>query len=300
MPPARAAMPCRRCMACRSPSRSTSTWPARRPTTASSRSRTSIAKEDSPVVANLKHAGAIIIGRTNAPAFSMRIFSDNALHGRTLNPLDPTVTPGGSSGGAGAATATGIGCIAHGNDIGGSVRIPAYCNGVVGLRTGFAPHPVLQRDRSQCRPADRRRADGGAGPAHPHRARRAAGARGDGARRPARLALERRADAGRAARAADQGRAGAGIPRLQDASRRRPPRCARPASTCRPRAMSSRRSCRPTSSAASSCGTRSSPPNRMPACGPTCRRWAIPTASPRCAPGSTSTSRSISRPIWAR
>ena len=100
-----------------------------------------IANEDSPVVANLKHAGAIIVGRTNAPAFSMRIFSDNALHGRTLNPRDPSVTPGGSSGGAGAAIATGIGPIAHGNDIGGSVRIPAYCNGVVGLRTGFARIP---------------------------------------------------------------------------------------------------------------------------------------------------------------
>lgn len=100
-----------------------------------------VAQEDSPVVANLRHAGAIIIGRTNAPAFSMRIFSDNALHGRTLNPRDPSVTPGGSSGGAGAATATGIGTIAHGNDIGGSVRIPAYCNGVVGLRTGFARIP---------------------------------------------------------------------------------------------------------------------------------------------------------------
>ncbi|UYN93113.1 MAG: amidase [Enhydrobacter sp.] len=100
-----------------------------------------IAQEDSPVVANLKHAGAIVVGRTNAPAFSMRIFSDNALHGRTLNPRDPAVTPGGSSGGAGAATATGIGAIAHGNDIGGSVRIPAYCNGVVGLRTGFARIP---------------------------------------------------------------------------------------------------------------------------------------------------------------
>lgn len=102
-----------------------------------------IAKEDSAVVANLKHAGAIVVGRTNAPAFSMRIFTDNALHGRTLNPLDPSVTPGGSSGGAGAATATGIGAIAHGNDIGGSVRIPAYCNGVVGLRTGFGRIPSL-------------------------------------------------------------------------------------------------------------------------------------------------------------
>ena len=80
-----------------------------RPTTASCRSRTSSPQEDSPVVANLKHAGAIIIGRTNAPAFSMRIFTDNALHGRTLNPRDPTVTPGGSSGGAGAAIAAGIG-----------------------------------------------------------------------------------------------------------------------------------------------------------------------------------------------
>lgn len=102
-----------------------------------------IAQEDSPVVANLKHAGAIVIGRTNAPAFSMRIFTDNALHGRTLNPRDPAVTPGGSSGGAGAAIATGIGPIAHGNDIGGSVRIPAYCNGVVGLRVGFGRIPAL-------------------------------------------------------------------------------------------------------------------------------------------------------------
>jgi amidase len=102
-----------------------------------------IAQEDSPVVANLRQAGAIIIGRTNAPAFSMRIFSDNALHGRTLNPRDPAVTPGGSSGGAGASIATGIGAIAHGNDIGGSVRIPAYCNGVVGLRTGFARIPSV-------------------------------------------------------------------------------------------------------------------------------------------------------------
>jgi amidase len=92
-PPVRAAMLCRRCTACRSPPRSTSTRRACRPTTASVPLKDFIAKEDSPVVANLKHAGAIIIGRTNAPAFSMRIFSDNALHGRTLNPLDPAVTP---------------------------------------------------------------------------------------------------------------------------------------------------------------------------------------------------------------
>jgi amidase len=100
-----------------------------------------VTQEDSPVVANLKHAGAIIIGRTNAPAFSMRIFTDNGLHGRTLNPLDPTVTPGGSSGGAGASIAVGIAPIAHGNDIGGSVRIPGYCNGIVGLRPGLGRVP---------------------------------------------------------------------------------------------------------------------------------------------------------------
>ncbi len=96
--------------------------------------RDAIAAEDSPLVANLRRAGAVIIGRTNTPAFSMRLVTDNELHGRTLNPLDPAASPGGSSGGAGAAVACGIGALAHGNDIGGSIRIPAYCCGVVGLR----------------------------------------------------------------------------------------------------------------------------------------------------------------------
>ena len=111
-----------------------------------------MATEDSPVVANLRHAGAVFIGRTNAPAFSMRIFSDNGLHGRTLNPLDPAVTPGGSSGGAGAAVAAGIGPIAHGNDIGGSVRIPAHCCGVVGLRTAFGRVPAFNPSATGGRP----------------------------------------------------------------------------------------------------------------------------------------------------
>ncbi len=101
-----------------------------------------VAKSDAPVVANLRRAGAVFIGRTNAPAFSMRVMSANGLHGRTLNPLDRSVTPGGSSGGAGAAVAAGMGPIAHGNDIGGSVRIPAYCNGVFGLRTGLGRIPA--------------------------------------------------------------------------------------------------------------------------------------------------------------
>jgi len=104
--------------------------------------RNNIAARDAPVVANLKRAGTIVIGRTNTPAFSMRAFADNALHGRTLNPRDPALSAGGSSGGAGAAVATGIGPIAHGNDIGGSVRIPAMYNGVVGLRVSLGRIPA--------------------------------------------------------------------------------------------------------------------------------------------------------------
>ncbi len=92
------------------------------------------ARTDSPVVANLRAAGAIIVGRSNAPAFSLRWFTDNDLYGRTLNPFNPHVTPGGSSGGAAAAVATGMGPIAQGSDFGGSIRYPAWACGVVGLR----------------------------------------------------------------------------------------------------------------------------------------------------------------------
>src|SRR5262249_37405942 len=83
-----------------------------------------IAKDDSPPVANWRKAGAIVIGRTNVPPFSARFFTANALYGRTLNPWDAGRTPGGSSGGAAAAVATGIGPLAHGNDRAGSVRYP--------------------------------------------------------------------------------------------------------------------------------------------------------------------------------
>ncbi len=93
-----------------------------------------IAPGDSPVVANLKKAGAIIIGMTNTPEFSMRGFTDNRLHGLTRNPWDSAITCGGSSGGAGASIAAGIGAIGHGNDIGGSLRWPAYCNGIATIK----------------------------------------------------------------------------------------------------------------------------------------------------------------------
>jgi len=93
-----------------------------------------VARSNSPVVDNLRKAGAVIVGRTNCPAFSYRWFTTNLLHGDTKNPRDPGITPGGSSGGASAAVAAGIGAIAHGTDIAGSIRYPAYACGVHGLR----------------------------------------------------------------------------------------------------------------------------------------------------------------------
>jgi len=93
-----------------------------------------IAQADSPVVSNLRDAGAVVIGRTNTPAFSLRWFTRNSIHGHTLNPYNSQLTPGGSSGGAAAAVAAGIGTIAHGTDIAGSIRYPAYACGVHGIR----------------------------------------------------------------------------------------------------------------------------------------------------------------------
>jgi amidase len=102
-----------------------------------------IAAEDNPVVSNLRRAGAVIVGRTNTPAFSLRWFTRNSLHGQTLNPHDPALTPGGSSGGAGAAVAAGLCAIAHGTDIAGSIRYPAYACGVHGLRPSLGRVPAF-------------------------------------------------------------------------------------------------------------------------------------------------------------
>lgn len=93
-----------------------------------------IVQTDHPSLANLRNAGAVFVGRSNTPSFSIRWFTDNQLHGRTVNPWDAERTPGGSSGGAAVAVATGMGAIAHGNDIGGSIRYPAASCGIVGLR----------------------------------------------------------------------------------------------------------------------------------------------------------------------
>ncbi len=101
-----------------------------------------IAKDDSPVVSNLKKAGAIIIGRTNTPELSMRMTTDNPLHGRTLNPWDEQASPGGSSGGASSAAAAGFGPIHHGNDIGGSLRYPAFNCGLATVKPTFGRIPA--------------------------------------------------------------------------------------------------------------------------------------------------------------
>ncbi len=111
-----------------------------------------IAPSDSPVVANLRRAGAIVLGLTNTPEFSFRAFTDNPLHGLTLNPWDPDITCGGSSGGAGSSIAAGIGAIAHGNDIGGSLRIPAFCNGVVTIKPTQGRIPAYNESAAAERP----------------------------------------------------------------------------------------------------------------------------------------------------
>lgn len=101
-----------------------------------------IAPDDAPVVRNLKAAGAVIIGRTNTPEFSFRADTDNPLFGRTHNPWGRHLSAGGSSGGAGSAVMAGIGALAHGNDIGGSLRFPASANGAVTVKPGLGRVPA--------------------------------------------------------------------------------------------------------------------------------------------------------------
>jgi amidase len=101
-----------------------------------------IAPANAPLVDSLEQAGAVIIGRTNTPEFSFRADTDNPLHGRTHNPWGNHISPGGSSGGAGSSVMAGIGALAHGNDIGGSLRFPAAANGAVTVKPGLGRVPA--------------------------------------------------------------------------------------------------------------------------------------------------------------
>jgi amidase len=93
-----------------------------------------VAPMDDHVVARLRRAGFVIVGTTTMPEYGILPCTETARFGATHNPWDLTRTPGGSSGGSGAAVASGMVPIAHANDGGGSTRIPAACNGLVGLK----------------------------------------------------------------------------------------------------------------------------------------------------------------------
>ena len=99
-------------------------------------------QHDAPVVAALRRAGALVIGKTNTHEFAWGITTDNPHFGRTANPWDSARIVGGSSGGSGAAVAAGLADIALGTDTLGSIRIPAALNGISGLRPATGALPI--------------------------------------------------------------------------------------------------------------------------------------------------------------
>ncbi|MCB5178780.1 amidase [Streptomyces antimicrobicus] len=117
-------------------------------TTFGSAAQRTPAAADSEAVRRLRAAGAVIVGKTAMPEFGQWPFTESAAYGHTRNPWDTTRTPGGSSGGSAAAVAAGLVGAALGGDGGGSLRIPAACCGLFGLkpqrgRVSTAPHPHL-------------------------------------------------------------------------------------------------------------------------------------------------------------
>ncbi|MBI4609114.1 MAG: amidase [Candidatus Rokubacteria bacterium] len=100
-----------------------------------------VPQEDAPVVERARRAGAILLGKTNTPEFGCKGVTDNLIFGHTRNPWMLDRIAGGSSGGAAAALAAGLGPLAEGSDLGGSIRIPASCCGVVGLKPSVGRVP---------------------------------------------------------------------------------------------------------------------------------------------------------------
>ncbi len=100
-----------------------------------------VTSDDCPAVERLRKAGMIVIGRTNTPEYGWKGVTDNRVFGITRNPWNTALTPGGSSGGASAAVAAGLGPIGLGTDGGGSLRIPASFCGVFGFKASFGRIP---------------------------------------------------------------------------------------------------------------------------------------------------------------
>lgn len=98
--------------------------------------------QDAPIVARLRAAGATPVGHANLPTLNARgMHTCSELAGHTLNPWDSTKSPGGSSGGDAVAVATGMVHIGVGNDGGGSLRLPAFLNGVCALKPSYGRYP---------------------------------------------------------------------------------------------------------------------------------------------------------------
>ncbi|WP_254544036.1 amidase [Halomarina pelagica] len=102
---------------------------------------------DSVVVERIRDAGGIVLGKTNVPEFGYQGITDNAVFGPTRNPWDPDRTPGGSSGGSGAALAAGMVPLALGSDGGGSIRIPSSFCGLYGMKASFGRVPLFPEHR---------------------------------------------------------------------------------------------------------------------------------------------------------
>ena len=103
------------------------------------------AAEDAPVAGRLRAAGLVLLGKSTTPEFGWKALNDSPLQGTTRNPWNLKHSPGGSSGGASSLTAAGINPFNHGNDGGGSIRIPAAHTGLVGLKPSYgriAQHPA--------------------------------------------------------------------------------------------------------------------------------------------------------------
>lgn len=98
--------------------------------------------EDAPVTARLREAGCVLLGKTTTPEFGWKGVTDSPLTGITRNPWNTALTPGGSSGGASAQVAAGLGPLAVGTDGGGSIRIPAAFTGITGLKPSFGRVPA--------------------------------------------------------------------------------------------------------------------------------------------------------------